>query len=149
MLVDFGSAVDLTNMGDGEFCPNPSNIADVRLWGDVDGAATALKDWTQRDSGWSHNIDMFGICACVHVLLFGSPIEFVRYGEEEQGKVASLGGQSVLWGNVFGTLLNYQSDDDGRTALKSLRMHIISHLEEHEEALVAALKHQAHLLAPP
>jgi hypothetical protein len=154
MLVDFGSAVDLTTVGDDDIYPNPSNIADVRLWGDVkEDKSPVMNRWIKlQDSGWSHGIDMLGVCASAFMLLFSVPMTISLDKATKRMKLSKslrpLGlGQRPLWETLFDTLLNYRSDDDGRNALASVRMNIEVHLQQHNAQLVAALEHQARRLA--
>ncbi len=151
MLVDFGRAVDLATLRRG--------VSDARLCGysvaENDMACVAMRQGLE----WNYDVDMFGICASAHVLLFSSHIHIVQDDVTQRWRLSSRlrrYWQGDLWHNLFDTLLNYQckmgdtSDsthaNNSRNVLHILRVSIESHLLKHAKELDMMLKEQARRL---
>ena len=147
MLVDFGRAKDLKGKSGG-----PQQ--DVKFVGHAsprDMMCVAMR----KNLPWSFDIDTFGVCASVHVLLFGSHIQIHQSREQRwmPNERFRRYHEKDLWVDVFDTLLNLECGTQEAIgsrpeSLRRLRHRIESHLSTKipSQRLVSALKRQATLL---
>jgi hypothetical protein len=145
MLVDFGRAVDLS-----ELASDGVDAMDVKLLGEAserDMMCVAMR----KGRPWSFDADTFGICASAHVLLFGTHIEIEQKRDKRWMPQQRLKRywQNDLWTALFDTLLN---SDEGAyvgsrpRSLRALREKIESYLYTQRSTLEYELKKQARLL---
>lgn len=148
MLVDFGRAVDLkaaATVG--------VDALDVRLDGSAaeeDMECVAMR----KGLSWSFDADTFGLCAGVHVLLYGTHIE-IEYNSSTKRwmprKPLRRYWKKDLWKELFDTLLNL--DPLSQTALGSrpaslreLRRKLKAYVETRRSELESLLRHQSRIL---
>jgi hypothetical protein len=158
--VNFGRAIDLADMN-----RNSNDTRYERHWMDQvftgDTNLTASKCVSMRlGLPWSFDIDTFGICACVYLLIHGAPFDIQQYKEANGVKkwVPKLKFprhyQNELWTEIFDTLLNLD-EDFGRAIgsrpynLKRLRKQIEGHLQagNYPVLLDAAFRYQFSILS--
>jgi hypothetical protein len=107
-LIDFGRGIDLTkNEMRGESLSNDNDVMIKRFVGPScveEMMCVAMR----RGLPWSFDADTFGICACVHVLLFSSHIELKEDKNGDWIPIESLKGliYATFWDEMFRTLLN-------------------------------------------
>eukprot|EP00978_Attheya_sp_CCMP212_P038913 scaffold197559_cov51-Attheya_sp.AAC.1 len=118
MLVDFGRAVDLTAAADGQCDP-----LDLELYGNAAGedmACVAMRE----ERGWGCDIDTYGLCASVHILLYGIHMEVEKDTTTQRWrphKPFRRYWQKQLWGELFDTLLNFDRTSKHASHSNSLR----------------------------
>mmetsp|Transcript_3551 Transcript_3551/g.4848 ORF Transcript_3551/g.4848 Transcript_3551/m.4848 type:complete len:359 (+) Transcript_3551:864-1940(+) len=100
MLVDFGRAIDLVTCAEKKGVAEP---LDVMIEGDNDVAVEACVAMREGRC-WSFDADWFGICASVHVLLFGEHIKVEKRGKK-WAPTKKFSGSDLLTA-VFDVLLN-------------------------------------------
>lgn len=145
MLVDFGRAVDLS-----ELASDRVESMNVTLFGDAtetDMMCVSMR----KQKPWSFDADTFGICASVHVLLFGNHIEIVQNGSKRWMPRQSFKRywQRDLWKELFDTLLN---TDEGTLigsrprTLRLLRKKVEMRLENNRQRVDELLQKQEQIL---
>jgi len=105
MLVDFGRALDLTEVGDEPFS--------IRLHGDIAAEDMQCAAMLQHKS-WNIDFDTHGVCASAHILLFRCYMDTSRNDKSnrwEPKKKFRRYWQQELWQTFFDTLLNINCDD--------------------------------------
>ena len=101
---------------------------------------------------WKEDIDTFGLCACAHVLLWGTHIKVVKDVKDKwrQEKNIRRYWCKDLWHEFFSTLLNSGGDDEdgvgvgfgsGHEDLRRLREGFEGHMEGRKRELKALLSH--------
>ena len=133
VLVDFGRAVDLA-----ELASPRVDAMDVKLVGEAaekDMQCVAMR----KNRPWSFDADSFGICASLHILLFGDHLEIEQKGKRWMPrKRFRRYWQGELLTEIFDTLLN---SDEGTLigsrprSLRSLRKKVESYLESETRKL--------------
>ena len=145
MLVDFGRAIDLSDHANSNINP-----LDVKLIGDASEPDMQCVSMRKKRP-WSFDSDTFGICASVHVLLFGNHIDIIQNGQKRWMPRQRFKRYWAvdLWTEMFDTLLNL---DEGTTigsrprTLRFLRERLEEHLNRNKQKLEHLLKRQARLL---
>ena len=137
VLVDFGRAVDLA-----EIATSGVDAMDVKLTGEAaerDMQCVAMR----KNRPWAFDIDTFGLCASLHVLLFGTHIEIEQKGKRWMPRQRFRRyWQGDLLNELFDTLLN---SDEGTIigsrprSLRSLRKKLESFLESQRSKLDSEL----------
>ena len=159
-LVDFGRAIDLVDM-------NRNNDEAEESWMDQvftgDTLIEAMKCVSMRlGLPWSFDIDTFGICSCIYLLIHGKAFDIQQMkGTSGVKRWVPLlkfprHFQVDMWTEIFDTLLNLD-EDFGRAIgsrpynLKRLRKQIEEHLKTGNNAtlLEAALRYQGSILSRP
>lgn len=148
MLVDFGLAVDLEVAAG-----SAADALDVRLQGSAankDMECVAMRE----DVSWSFDADTFGICASIHVLLWGKHMEIVQDTSTKRWmprETIRRYWQRDLWTELFDTLLNL--DEASETAigsrpesLRDLRKKLESYVEPRSGELESQLRYQSRML---
>ena len=159
MLVDFGLAVDLADINRNHH-DSENNWVDQVLIGSPT-IETAKCVSMRLGLPWSFDVDTFGICASVHLLMHGTPFDIQPTkeprGEKRWEPIRKFPRhfQLDLWKEIFDTLLNLD-EDFGRAigsrpySLKRLRQQIEEHLQTgHNVALLdAAFRNQCLIQHP-
>ena len=162
MLMDFMRAIDLTDI---KRCKNDTELLYEQNWMDQvftgDTTSEASKCVSKRlGLPWSFDIDTFGICASIYLLIHGISFDIQQYKEASGAKkwMPKLKFprhfQIDLWTEIFDTLLNLD-EDFGRAIgsrpynLKRLRKQIEGHLQtgNHPVLLDAAFRYQFSILS--
>jgi hypothetical protein len=158
MLTDFGYAIDLADTsrtGHDTEQLYESNWMDQVFTG---GTTSETSKCVSMRLGlpWSFDIDTFGICASVHLLIHGVPLDIQPCNDEANGAkkwVPKLKFprhfQTNLWTEIFDTLLNLD-DDFGRAigsrpySIKRLRKQIEGYIQEGDGSVLlnAAFRYQ-------
>ena len=145
MLVDFGRAVDLS-----ELATDRIETMNVTLFGDAaerDMMCVSMR----KHRPWSFDADTFGLCASVHVLLFGTHIDIVQDGSKRWMPRQSFKRywQRDIWKELFDTLLN---SDEGTMigsrprTLRLLRKTVEERLESQSQKVDDLLQQQEQIL---
>jgi checkpoint serine/threonine-protein kinase len=162
MLVDFGRSIDLvdacsqaktarsaTTKGDAN--EHPLN---VQFHGDIPVDDEAYMRMRHGQT-WGYELDMYGICASSHVLLFG---EHIQIEQDIQSKHYHWKlkrpfrryWQQSTWTRFFDTLLNIKDADENMSSrlLKSLKKEFEQYLQDskHQAELRTLLTAQAGVL---
>jgi checkpoint serine/threonine-protein kinase len=145
MLVDYGRAIDLSDHANSNVDP-----LDIKMIGDA--AEPDMQCVSMRKKRpWSFDSDTFGICASLHVLLFGTHIDIIQNGEKRwmPRQRFKRYWANELWTEVFDTLLNLE---EGTTigsrpkTLRILREKLEGYLNKNKQKLQNLLTRQARLL---
>jgi checkpoint serine/threonine-protein kinase len=147
MLVDFGRAVDLESAK-----PPGTSVMEVKLVGEAtckEMMCVAMR----QGLPWSFDLDTFGICASVHVLLFGQHMELQRLSSSRWMPKQPFKRyfKQDLWTRIFDKLLNIDeltkmAIDSRPASLRLLREQVEDYLTTQGDDLRAALRYQATLL---
>jgi checkpoint serine/threonine-protein kinase len=155
--VDFAKAIDLDNV---DRKSNEQRWMDQVFSGDT--TVETMKCVSMRlGLPWSFDLDTFGICACVYLLMHGTTFDIQQRKDTIGAKrwVPLLKFprhfQTDLWTEIFDTLLNLD-EDFGRAIgsrpynLKRLRKQIEEHLQIDNNVVLldAALRYQFSMLSP-
>lgn len=133
VLVDFGRAVDLSDLAVAGV-----DAMDVKLIGEAaekDMQCVAMR----KNRPWSFDADSFGLCASLHVLLFGNHLEIEQKGKRWMPKQRFRRyWQGELLTEIFDNLLN---SDEGTLigsrprSLRSLRKKVETYLQSERRKL--------------
>jgi checkpoint serine/threonine-protein kinase len=144
-LIDFGRAVDLkSHQVDGR------HVMETKFTGKAttnDMMCVAMREGLP----WSFDIDTFGICASVHILLFGTHIEIKKDKGRWMPKERVRRYHNQIWHEFFYMLLNLKDGvalGSHPQSLRRLRKQFELHLEEKKVKLANELKNQARFLPP-
>ncbi|XP_078428705.1 protein kinase and Mad3-BUB1-I domain-containing protein isoform X2 [Wolffia australiana] len=114
-LVDWGRGIDL-NL----FPPGTEFVGDCRTSG-----FRCVQ--MQEDKPWTFQVDTYGLCVIVHMMLHGSYMSIMKKASPD-GTVSykpklplKRYWNVALWENLFSTLLNRRSNESDVAVLKSLR----------------------------
>jgi checkpoint serine/threonine-protein kinase len=150
-LIDFGRGIDLAKDEERAVSLSDDNVMNKRFVG-----PSCVKEMMcvamRRGLPWSFDADTFGICACVHVLLFSSHIELKEEKNGDWIPIEPLEGltYATFWDEMFRTLLNL--DPETKVAIGS-RPHSLRQLRKKidkewrdDSVLQSELRRQAYLL---
>jgi checkpoint serine/threonine-protein kinase len=144
ILCDFGKAVDLKGLG------VDSNLS-CHFTGSPVGKD--MEPGSLRDGKpWFFDMDLFGLCASSHVLLFGTHMDITKVQSTKRWKLTKpirRYWQRSLWQEYFDTLLNDCGEGVSSTqVLKKLRMKFEDYLSPstRQEELGACLRRQESFL---
>lgn len=109
MLVDFGRSIDLN-------CSAVSGSDPLKTQFSGSIAAEDMECGSMRDgNSWGIELDFFGLAASSYILLFGSHMEVMKdrsSGKWRPTKSFRRYWQQELWGPLFDSLLNFDSNAD-------------------------------------
>lgn len=152
MLVDFGRAKDLSSPS----VSKNQHPLDTQFIGTC--CADEMMCVTMRQGlPWSFDVDTFGLCASLHVLLFGCHMKVAQTSKNRWMPKERLRRyhNADLWHDIFDTLLNIEYASKAALGSRPMSVHqlrerIEGHLKrpQEKEKLLAALKHQAAFLPP-
>ncbi|KMT02407.1 hypothetical protein BVRB_9g205190 [Beta vulgaris subsp. vulgaris] len=114
-LVDWGRGIDLNLFP-----------ADTEFIGDCRTSGFCCVEM-QEDKPWKFQVDTYGLCVVVHMMLHGSYMEIEKRASSDGGyfylpKLPFKRYQNImLWENLFKRLLNIQPCDDHLMTLRELR----------------------------
>lgn len=114
-LVDWGRGIDLSLFPDG-----------IDFMGDCRTSGFCCVEM-QEDKPWKFQVDTYGLCVIVHMMLHGSYMEIEKQASPNGGYFyfpkSSLKRywNTKLWENLFKTLINSQPSDDHQKTLRELR----------------------------
>ena len=124
MLVDFGRAIDLSNVS--------STGSKPLFTGSV--AAEDMECRAMRQGlSWGIDIDYYGICASSYTLLFGSHMEVIQdkvTGKLKLKRPFRRYWQRTLWSKYFEALLNYDASATSESSLANLCVTFDEYLDE-------------------
>ncbi|THG16331.1 hypothetical protein TEA_009684 [Camellia sinensis var. sinensis] len=114
-LVDWGRGIDLSLFPD-----------EIKFYGDCRTSGFRCVEM-QEKKPWSFQVDIYGLCVIVHMMLHNSYMEVEKKASPDGGYIYKPKSyfkrywQVQLWNNLFTKLLNINPNDDYKTLLKGLR----------------------------
>lgn len=155
MLVDFGRAIDLNSANE-----DLSTLMDTLFTGAASTEEMMCVSMRQR-LPWSFDVDTYGICASVHLLLFGAQLEIAKSASNGSKHKRWMPKRDFprhwekgIWTDLFDSLLNVDADfgvaiGSRPYSLKRQRTRIDAYLAAPDAVrrLKIALEHQAAIIA--
>ena len=138
MLIDFGRSIDVASLLDND---NKNSNNKSSSWFAPDSSVTAqdMVCPSIRDKkSFGFDLDAFGLCASIYVLLFGSDIDIIK-GFRQSSKSWTLSKQfrrywhEDLWRDLFETLLNpprFETRQYYANEMRRIRKEIVSYLDD-------------------
>ncbi|KAI8011109.1 Mitotic checkpoint serine/threonine-protein kinase BUB1 [Camellia lanceoleosa] len=114
-LVDWGRGIDLSLFPD-----------EIKFYGDSRTSGFRCVEM-QEKKPWTFQVDIYGLCVIVHMMLHNSYMEVEKKASPDGGYIYKPKSyfkrywQVQLWNNLFTKLLNINPNDDYKTLLKGLR----------------------------
>jgi len=128
-LIDFGRAIDLKMYKESvqfEGCCTAKSFECIEM---------------REGRPWKYQVDTFGLCSCVHFMLFGTFMELLAVTDKENSSSSSdrpkfympknafkRYWQRSLWENFFRSLLNYHDSSPPLQLLRNLRANFEEYL---------------------
>jgi len=134
MLIDFGKSIDLQQTQEQQLVSTERDRTKTMMFRGSTAIDTMRCMSMRNNQPWSYDADTFGVCCCVHLLLFGTHLELDtpnslresnrrnwNRGSSELQPTTTLKSRSFqeLWRRIFNELLSSSSNSDNDTGIPS------------------------------